>query len=71
MIDKEFFRLWFANHCDPYGDEPLPKAPDDLIATLSERYIQLYERITGKGFERFEGDIHARLRQNITTHLID
>jgi phosphoribosylaminoimidazole-succinocarboxamide synthase len=49
-IDKEFLRLWFADHCDPYHDDVLPKAPDELIVTLSSRYIQLYEMITGQKF---------------------
>ncbi len=49
-IDKEFLRLWFAENCDPYKDEVLPEAPQELIVTLSSRYIQLYEMITGKKF---------------------
>jgi len=49
-IDKEFLRLWFVDHCDPYNDKILPKAPDDLIIELSRRYIKLYEMITGKEF---------------------
>jgi len=49
-IDKEFLRLWFINHCDPYKDAVLPEAPSELIATLASRYIQLYEMITGKKF---------------------
>jgi len=49
-IDKEFLRLWFAEHCDPYQEAALPRAPDDLIVTLSARYIQLYETITGNHF---------------------
>lgn len=49
-IDKEFLRLWFKDHCDPYKDKELPKAPDDLIVTLASRYIQLYEMITGLKF---------------------
>lgn len=49
-IDKEFLRLWFVDHCDPYQDKILPKAPEELIVTLSSRYIQLYEMITGKKF---------------------
>jgi phosphoribosylaminoimidazole-succinocarboxamide synthase len=49
-IDKEFFRLWFRRHCDPYKDKVLPKAPDDLVAELSSRYLQLYEMITGGDF---------------------
>ena len=51
MIDKEFFRLWFRDRCDPYKDAVLPVPPDDLIAELASRYIQLFEKITGATFE--------------------
>jgi phosphoribosylaminoimidazole-succinocarboxamide synthase len=50
MIDKEFFRLWFRDRCDPYKDAVLPVPPDDLIAELASRYIQLFEKITGMTF---------------------
>lgn len=50
MIDKEFFRLWFRERCDPYKDPILPVPPDDLIAELASRYIQLFEKITGTMF---------------------
>jgi len=50
MIDKEFFRLWFRERCDPYKDAVLPTPPDDLIAELASRYIQLFEAITGTTF---------------------
>lgn len=49
-IDKEFLRLWFMEHCDPYKDEVLPAAPEELVVELSARYIQLYEMITGQDF---------------------
>jgi len=49
-IDKEFLRLWFMDHCDPYNDAVLPEAPADLVIELSARYIQLYEMITGQEF---------------------
>ena len=49
-IDKEFLRIWFRDHCDPYADLHLPEAPRDLIAELSRRYVFLYERITGCTF---------------------
>jgi hypothetical protein len=49
-IDKEFLRLWFRDHCDPYADARLPDAPPELVAELSARYIQLYQRITGQEF---------------------
>jgi len=50
MIDKEFFRLWFRERCDPYKDAVLPVPPVELIAELAGRYIQLFERITGGEF---------------------
>jgi phosphoribosylaminoimidazole-succinocarboxamide synthase len=50
MIDKEFFRLWFRERCDPYKDAVLPTPPDELIAELASRYIQLFESITGSAF---------------------
>ncbi len=50
MIDKEFFRLWFRERCDPYADAELPVPPDDLIAELAARYIQLFKAITGEDF---------------------
>jgi len=54
-IDKEFLRLWFANHCDPYQDLVLPEAPKDLVMELSRRYILLYEMITCCNFS-FDDD---------------
>jgi phosphoribosylaminoimidazole-succinocarboxamide synthase len=49
-IDKEFLRLWFKDHCDPYKDAVLPEAPVELVTELSRRYILLYELITGDRF---------------------
>jgi phosphoribosylaminoimidazole-succinocarboxamide synthase len=50
MVDKEFFRLWFRERCDPYKDAVLPEAPASLVAELSLRYMQLYEQLTGAAF---------------------
>jgi phosphoribosylaminoimidazole-succinocarboxamide synthase len=50
-FDKEFLRLWFKDHCDPYKDAVLPDAPQDMIAELSRRYIEIYEQLTGKTFD--------------------
>ena len=60
-IDKEFLRLWFRQHCDPYKDEVLPKAPDDLVIELSSRYMKLYEMITGLQF-KFSTEISIKDR---------
>ncbi len=65
-FDKEFLRLWFKDNCDPYKDEVLPKAPADLVAELSRRYIEIYETITGKTFDHdFSQLIVERIRNNI------
>ena len=65
-IDKEFLRLWFAKNCDPYNDEVLPDAPDDLVSELSARYILLYELITGEKFIFPNlNDINKRITENI------
>ena len=66
-VDKEFLRLWFTENCDPYEDEVLPPAPDDLVVELSRRYIYLYEKITGRSFEFPEADqpIETRLASNL------
>ena len=51
MIDKEFLRLWYTQHSDPYSDATLPAAPQQLVVELSRRYILLYEMITGGKFD--------------------
>lgn len=70
-IDKEFLRVWFASRCDPYKDAILPKAPDELIITLSYRYIQLYEKIVGKIFDFSEEKnvIATRITNNMLHYL--
>ena len=50
-IDKEFLRLWYRERCDPYKDEVIPAAPDELVCELSRRYVLLYELITGETFD--------------------
>jgi len=70
-IDKEFLRLWFAKHCDPYKDETLPAAPQELVEALSARYIQLYEMITGNAFSFMQqpGPIDKRILHNVAGYL--
>lgn len=64
-IDKEFLRLWFKAHCDPYKDKVLPKAPDDLVVELSSRYITLYEMITGSEFRTDNIPVKERMSKNL------
>jgi len=69
-IDKEFLRLWFKDHCDPYHDKDLPKAPDDLVVELSSRYILLYAMITGKPIEvDLTLPVQTRIVKNLAEYL--
>jgi len=65
-IDKEFLRLWFAEHCDPYKDKILPEAPKELVAELSRRYIMLYEMITD---QKFQYDVSEPILERIKNNL--
>lgn len=49
-FDKEFLRIWFRQHCDPYEDKVLPEAPADMVRELTRRYIAIYEQLTGQSF---------------------
>ncbi|MCG8510254.1 MAG: phosphoribosylaminoimidazolesuccinocarboxamide synthase [Rhodospirillales bacterium] len=50
-LDKEFLRLWVAARCDPYN-EPIPEIPAETIIEFSDKYIKLFETVTGEAFER-------------------
>lgn len=70
-IDKEFLRLWFKEHCDPYKDDKLPDAPMELVTELSARYINLYEMITGEkfSFPDLTQSIEERIFNNLKSYL--
>ncbi len=70
-FDKEFLRLWFRDHCDPYKDEVLPEAPADMVVELASRYIQIYEQITGQKFETdLATPIEERIKKNLVKYLL-
>ncbi|MDP6725998.1 MAG: phosphoribosylaminoimidazolesuccinocarboxamide synthase [Candidatus Marinimicrobia bacterium] len=70
-IDKEFLRLWFVDNCDPYNDETLPEAPNELVVELSSRYIYLYETITGGAFPFPDAGkpVQERINENLKDEL--
>lgn len=65
-LDKEFLRLWIAARCDPYND-PIPEIPGEVLLSFSEKYIQLFETVTGQKFER--ADIDTSVRERIRANL--
>ena len=64
-FDKEFMRLWFIEHSDPYRDADLPPAPPELVQELSRRYIAMYEQITGTKFAYGAVPIVPRIEKNL------
>ncbi len=69
-FDKEFLRLWFREHCDPYKDAVLPEAPAELVEEMSRRYIAIYEQITGEKFVPGETPVLARIERNLASYAI-
>ena len=69
-LDKEFLRLWIAAQCDPYQD-PIPKIPTETLLQFSEKYIKLYELVTGKSFEKptLSLTVRDRIKSVLTTEL--
>jgi phosphoribosylaminoimidazole-succinocarboxamide synthase len=64
-FDKEFVRLAYAEQ-GYRGDGPIPAMADDLWIAASERYIQIYEMLTGLAFEPGSYPIEPRLVENLT-----
>lgn len=66
-FDKEFLRLWFKDR--GYGGEGKPpKMPNEFIAKVSQRYISIYEKITGRKFNvNLEENIKQRIKNNLKT----
>lgn len=65
-LDKEFLRLWIRELCDPYKD-PIPTIPPETLIAFSEKYIRLYETVTGRRFDR--PSIDRPVRERVETNL--
>jgi len=69
-FDKEFLRLWFKEHSDPYKDAVLPEAPADKVEELSRRYIEIYEQLTGEKFTPGDVPILSRIEKNLAAYRV-
>ena len=71
QLSKEFVREWLMeNGFQGKDGQEMPEMPDDFVATVSDRYIQLYQLITGKEFKRDTTDnIQDRIRTNVEGYL--
>ena len=71
QLSKEFVRQWLIeNGFQGLDGQQMPFMPDDFVQTISERYIELYERITGLTFQKSDTqNIIARIEQNVNAYL--
>jgi len=63
-FDKEFIRMAFAD-LGYRGDGPVPAVEDSLWVQASQRYIQIYELLTGLTFQPGEYPAEARIKTNL------
>jgi len=69
QLSKEFVRKWLIeNGFQGKDGQSVPDMNPELIASISERYIELYEQITGDKFVKNEqSDVLDRIERNINT----
>ena len=73
QLSKEFVRQWLIeNGFQGKEGQKVPFMSDDFVDQISERYIELYEHITGDRFVKAENeDVNARIYTNINQFLSD
>ncbi len=71
QLSKEFVRQWLIqNNFQGLEGQSVPEMSDAYITTVSERYIELYEKITGFPFEKADvSNIEARIESNVLEYL--
>ncbi|WP_318344768.1 phosphoribosylaminoimidazolesuccinocarboxamide synthase [Flagellimonas baculiformis] len=71
QLSKEFVRQWLiANNFQGLEGQTVPEMDDAYIDSVSERYIELYESITGDTFVKADvSNIYERIGQNIFNYL--
>ena len=72
QLSKEFVRQWLIDH--NFMNQPgqvMPELTDEFVASISDRYIELYEHIVGEKFVKAEDaeDLAARIERNVTNYL--
>lgn len=72
QLSKEFVRQWLIEH--DFMNEPgqtMPEITDEYAESVSQRYIELYEHITGEKLDKSvdSEDISARIEKNVSEYL--
>ncbi len=70
-LSKEFVREWLMEHgFSGQAGQAIPELDDEFVTAVSERYIELYEKLTGEAFVKADSsDILKRIETNLTNYL--
>ncbi len=73
QLSKEFVREWLMeNGFQGKEGQQIPEMTDEIVNNISNRYIELYENITGEKFVKSEtGDLATRIETNVKNYLIN
>lgn len=71
QLSKEFVRQWLiANDFQGFEGQTIPEMSDAYIKSISDRYIELYENITGEAFIKSDiSNITSRISKNLIEYL--
>ena len=71
QLSKEFVREWLMdNGFQGKAGQQVPEMTDEIVESISDRYIELYEHITGEKFvKEAHVDLLARIEKNVTDYL--
>ena len=71
QLSKEFVRKWLiSNGFSGLEGQKIPEMDDTLIISISERYIELFEKITGHSFKKASIDnMQQRIQKNVSEYL--
>jgi len=71
QLSKEFVREWLMeNGFQGKEGQQVPEMTPQIVAGISERYIELFENITGEAFDKADiADITSRIEKNVVEYL--
>lgn len=70
QLSKEFVRQWLiSNGFQGKDGQVIPEMNSEYVKGVSNRYIELYEKITGSNFVKSDiKDIHSRIQENVENY---
>lgn len=71
QLSKEFVREWLMdNGFQGKAGQTVPEMTDEIVESISDRYIELYEHITGEKFVKTNSDnLLSRIEKNVSDYL--